>query len=43
MKEPALIPIVGNTEREGESIFLFPTIVLLAKTYIFRTQDEQQE
>ena len=35
--------IVGNTERGGESEFLFPTIVSPVKTYIFRTQDEQQE
>lgn len=34
---------VGNTERGGESVFLFATIVLPVKTYIFRTQDEQQE
>ena len=43
MKKPALIPIVGNTERGGESVFLFLTIVLLVKTYMFRTQNEQQE
>jgi len=37
------VMFVGNTERGGESVFLFPTIVLPVKTYIFRTQYEQHE
>jgi len=35
---------VGNTERGvGVNQYFFSTVILPVKTFIFRTQDEQQE